>query len=109
MRIISIRHLPIVYIFPSVYGSLVDADYMTLILQIIDGVRVIGDSLAQIVVSVIGDFTGFEIPLLSVNLLMIVIIVFALLKVRSTISKLILFVLVFLLLANGLSMFSIPW
>ena len=87
----------------------INIDYITLILQIIEAVRMIGDSLAQIVVSVINDFTGFDVPLQFVNLLMIVIIVFALLRVGSTISKLILIVLIFLLLANGLSIFQIPW
>ncbi|MCP8310244.1 MAG: hypothetical protein L6M37_02260 [Candidatus Methylarchaceae archaeon HK02M1] len=67
----------------------------------------IGEIMAQLIVWVLGAF-GLEVPIYFVNLLMIVLIIFALMKIGSTVSKLMLVILVFLLLANAQSMFSFP-
>jgi len=76
-----------------------------LILKIIGAIKIIGESIAQLV-SLMFESFGFPIPVQAVNILIMALLFFTILKIGSSVSKLVLMVLLFLMVASSLSLFN---
>jgi hypothetical protein len=82
-------------------------DIASMVLQLIGHIRGIGTILTDLVVWFFAGL-GIPIPVQFVNIVMILLIVLTLFKLGSKLSSLILIVLVFVLIANALSLFNFP-
>jgi len=78
-----------------------------LIMKIIGAIKVIGDAVAQLVAFLFSSF-GFPLPVQFINILIMALLFFTIMKIGSSVSKLVLMVLVFLMISSSLSLFNFP-